>query len=143
MTRTCHSSVTRQAPLDHGIDQQKSAGVYVMTHVDVAWGEVMARWADQAAHRSFLDACGDLAALAEAGRRYKAVLDARPDDAVAARWRDAVVKRATAFALAQLPRTRPPREMSPWLRRALPVALVWGAITAAAWISATVIPLHH
>ena len=101
--------------------------------VEAAWAELTARWADEAAHRAFLDRFGDLEDLAEVGRRYRVALDARPDDEVALRWRDEVVKRATALALAQLPRTRPPRRL-PWPRRALLLAVGAAGIAAAAWI---------
>jgi hypothetical protein len=102
--------------------------------VDAAWAEVTARWADEGAHRAFLDRFGDLEGLAEAGRRYKVALDARPGDEVAARGRDEVVKRATALALAQLPRTKPPRQLSPGVRRALLLALVAASVVAAGWV---------
>ena len=100
---------------------------------DAAWGEVLARWGDEGAHRAFLDRCGDLEGLAEAGRRYKGVLDARPGDAVASRWRDEVVKRATVLALAQIPRTRPPRPMPRGLRNLLVAAVASGAVAASIW----------
>ena len=59
----------------------------------------------------------------------KAALDATPGDAVALRWRDEVVKRATIQGLAALPRARPP---SPWPRWAR--AAFWGAALAlTAW----------
>lgn len=73
-----------------------------------AWAAVLAAWEDEAAHRAYLARFADLEGLAVAGRRYRAVLAARPADAVAARWRDEVVKRATVAGLALLPRTRPP-----------------------------------
>jgi len=103
------------------------------SEIEVAWAEVLARWTDEAAHRAFLDRFADLDGLAEAGRRYKVVLDARPGDEVAARWRDEVVKRATALALAQLPRKKPARQLSPRLRRAVLFALASASMAAAAW----------
>jgi hypothetical protein len=102
--------------------------------VEAAWTEVRARWGDEAAHRAFLDRFGDLDGLAEVGRRYKAALDARPADDVALRWRDEVLKRATALALAQVPRTRPPRRLPPGPRRALLAAMGAAGIAAMAWI---------
>ncbi len=104
------------------------------TEVDARWAEVRARWEDEAAHRAFLDRYPDLAGLAEAGRRYKAVLDAAPRDPVAARWRDEIVKRATVVALSQLPRTKPPRRVSPGLRRFLLLALASGTVSAVVWL---------
>ena len=102
--------------------------------VAAAWAEVTARWADDGAHRAFLDRFGDLEGLAEVGRRYKVALDARPGDEVALRWRDEVVKRATALALAQLPRTKPPRRRSRGPTRALLLAIAAAAVAAAGWI---------
>jgi hypothetical protein len=102
--------------------------------VEAAWAEVTARWDDEEAHRAFLGRFGELDGLAEAGRRYKAALDARPGDEVASRWRDEVVKRASALALAQLPRTKPPRSPSPGLRRALFLALVAASAVATGWV---------
>jgi hypothetical protein len=102
--------------------------------VDRAWAEVSERWADEQAHRAFVDRLGDLEALAEAGRRYKVTLDARPGDEVAARWRDEVVKRATALAFAQLPRTKPPRRLPAGPVRALVLLFVAGSLAAAAWV---------
>jgi hypothetical protein len=76
------------------------------------WQELRARWGDEEAHRSFLAAFQDIEGLARAGRRYRDAIAAAPDDAVAARWRDEVVKRATVAGLASLPRT-PRREQLP------------------------------
>jgi ferric-dicitrate binding protein FerR (iron transport regulator) len=53
---------------------------------------------------------------------------------VLARWRDEVVKRASALALAQLPRTRPPPERSRRLRIALLAAVGAASVWAAAWL---------
>ena len=103
------------------------------TEVDAAWAEVRARWGDEAAHRAFLDRYPDLAGLAEAGGRYKAVLDASPQDPIAARWRDEIVKRATVVALSQLQRTKPPRSLSPGLRRFLLLAVASGTVSAVIW----------
>ena len=102
--------------------------------VEAAWAEVTAHWTDEAAHRALLDRFGDLEGLAEVGRRYKGALDARPGDEVALRWRDEVVKRATALALAQLPRTKPPRRLPPGPRRALLLALAAAGVAAAGWV---------
>ncbi|HEX8908469.1 MAG TPA: hypothetical protein VF805_04670 [Anaeromyxobacteraceae bacterium] len=104
------------------------------SEVEAAWAEVRARWGDEDAHRAFLERFPDLEGLAEAGRRYKGALDAAPADPVAARWRDEIVKRATAVALSRLPRTRPPRPLSPGLRRFLLLALAATAVSAAAWL---------
>jgi hypothetical protein len=73
-----------------------------------AWARVVAAWGDEKVHQEYLARFRDLEGLAVAGGRYRAVLDARPDDAVARRFRDEVVKRATAAGLALVPRTRLP-----------------------------------
>jgi hypothetical protein len=72
-----------------------------------AWAEVLAAWGDEARHRAYLARFTDLEGLAVAGRRYRDVLLARPGDAVAARLRDEVIRRAMAQGLAALPRTAP------------------------------------
>lgn len=72
-----------------------------------AWAAVEAGWAHDAAHRAYLARFVDLEGLAVAGGRYREALRANPDDLVARRWRDEVLKRATAAGLAQLPRTSP------------------------------------
>lgn len=100
---------------------------------DEAWAEVVRRWADDDAHRDFLSRRPDLQGLAAAGRRYKAVLDLHPADAVAQRWRDEVLRRATTLAFAQLPRTSPPA-VSPTLRRALIAGAVLLLVIAVAWV---------
>ncbi len=102
--------------------------------IEAAWSEVRARWDDEGAHRAFLERCADLAGLAEAGGRYRAVLDAHPGDPVALRWRDEVVKRASALALAQLPRTTPRRTLSPGARKALLLSVVVASVAACAWV---------
>jgi hypothetical protein len=104
---------------------------------EAAWAEVLATWSDEAAHRRYLALFQSLEALAVAGARYKAVLDERPDDAMARLMRGEIVKKATAYALATLPRT--PSAVSKGTRRLrLAVALlagvtaVWAAFKLAA-----------
>lgn len=91
---------------------------------EAAWADVLARWGDDAAHRAYLDRFSDLDGFALAGRRYREALAARPADAVAARFRDEVVKRAMVQGLASLPRTRRPEQQH---RRAKRVLLVLAA----------------
>jgi hypothetical protein len=98
-----------------------------------AWSQVEARWADPAAHRAYLDGCTDLDALAVAGRRYRAVLEARPGDAVALGMKAEILKRATVVGLAMLPRTPPPALAGgPWKRRLL-LLLASSLASAGAW----------
>jgi hypothetical protein len=97
-----------------------------------AWAEVQGAWDDEARHRAYLDRRSSLEGLAEAGRRYREVLEERPDDPVARRGRDEVLRRATAAGLALLPREKPLERRAPrWVR---PAALVVvGLLLAAAF----------
>ncbi|HET8733856.1 MAG TPA: hypothetical protein VFM45_08795 [Anaeromyxobacteraceae bacterium] len=87
-----------------------------------AWARVEAAWGDEAVHRAYLARFADLEGLAVAGGRYRAALDARPGDPLAARFREEVVKRATVQGLASLPRAAP-RAPDPLRRR---LALSYG-----------------
>ncbi|MFL5272389.1 MAG: hypothetical protein ACJ79E_10045 [Anaeromyxobacteraceae bacterium] len=102
---------------------------------EAAWADVVLRWDDVAAHHAFLDRCRDLEGLADAGRRYKAALDARPDDVAARRGRDEVVRRAMALAFASLPRTKPPRSHSRGVRAVVVVAFVAVSVAAAVFVA--------
>src|SRR5512142_1411047 len=73
-----------------------------------AWAAVVAAWSDEDAHRRYLARFVDLEGLSRAGARYKAVLDARPEDEVAQRMRAEVVKKAMIYGMAAFPRTPPP-----------------------------------
>jgi hypothetical protein len=86
---------------------------------DDAWSEVVAHWEDDAAHEAYLDRFTDLPSLGDAGQHYREVLDARPSDETARRWRDEIVKRASVIALSQIPRTRPPQPTPRWARAAI------------------------
>ena len=92
--------------------------------MDEGWAEVLAGWDDDERHRAYLARCADLAALAAAGARYRAVLEARPDDAVARRWRDEVIRRAAVAGLAAIPREAPGLRVPRWVRAALVGVLV-------------------
>jgi hypothetical protein len=98
-----------------------------------AWAAVRASWGDEAAHEAYLARFGDLGGLAVAGGRYRAALLERPEDAVASRWRDEVVRRATAQALATLPRSSPAVRSSAKRLRALLAALVGALLALAAY----------
>jgi hypothetical protein len=99
-----------------------------------AWARVLASWSDEAAHQAYLACCRDMDGYAVAGGRYRAVLAERPEDAMALRMRDEVVRKATVFGLALLPRAR--RTEAPrwarWLLLALALLVLLGAIVAAA-----------
>jgi len=85
---------------------------------DAAWAALEQRWEDAGAHRALLAACADLDALADVGRRYRAVLEARPQDRMAQEMKAEILKRATVIGLSQLPRTRvPDLQAGPWPRR--------------------------
>jgi hypothetical protein len=90
---------------------------------EAAWAALRARWDDPLAHRAWLSAIPDLAGLARAGARYRAVLLERPDDPVAAAGRDEVLRRATILGLAAAPRPARPPGMSPWVKYAFLGAL--------------------
>ncbi len=94
-----------------------------------AWAAVVAAWSDDDAHRRYLGRFVDLEGLSLAGARYKAVLDARPEDEVALRMRAEVVKKAMIYGMAAFPRTPPPAA-SPLVKRLkLGVALSAGSLT--------------
>jgi hypothetical protein len=95
-----------------------------------ASARVEAAWEDEALHRAYLARFSDLQGMAMAGQRYRAVLAERPDDAVARRMRDEVVKRATIYGLATLPRTPPPRKPR-WLKRLEAAAAISFGLLAA------------
>ncbi|MGC3999785.1 MAG: hypothetical protein QM767_21010 [Anaeromyxobacter sp.] len=98
---------------------------------DAAWAEVLARWDDPAAHAGYLARCTSLESLARAGGHYREVLKTRPDDAVARKQREDIVKRATIVGLAALPRTVP-QEKPAWFRHLIRAAAV-GFGSMAAW----------
>jgi hypothetical protein len=72
-----------------------------------AWARVLAAWADEAVHRAYLARFTDMDGYAQAGGRYRAVLAERPEDPMAIRMRDEILKKASVVGLASLPRTRP------------------------------------
>jgi len=99
------------------------------------WAEVERHWGDPAAHKGYLDRCSDLDGLTVAGRRYRAVLEARPVDAVALAMKGEVLKRATVVGMAMLPRTAPPPLVGgKWKRRLIILAASWLASTVA-WLA--------
>jgi hypothetical protein len=107
---------------------------------DAAWTEVASRWDDDEAHRTYLARFTDLEGLAEAGRRYRSALETRPGDPVAIRWREEILKRAAARALAALPRVSPADPRARWVRYA-GVALVGALLGLAAWLALTFLRL--
>ncbi len=97
-----------------------------------AWAEVLARWGDEGAHAAYLKRFSDLEGMAVAGGRYRAVLAQRPDDPVALRMRDEVVRKATVVGLATMPRTAPPR--TPSVPRWVVVVLATSLGSALVWV---------
>jgi len=97
-----------------------------------AWARVVGAWQDDAAHEAYLARFHDLDGLAIAGRRYREAVLSRPGDPVAARFRDEVLRRATAQGFAQLPRSAPAPARAAALRRLL-VALAGAVLAAAAF----------
>jgi hypothetical protein len=111
-----------------------TAGTADAAGSDAAWAALEQRWEEPAAHKELLAACADLEALAEVGRRYRAVLERRPGDAMAQAAKAEILKRATVIGLSQLPRTRVPNlQQGPWPRR---IILAGAAVVASilAWV---------
>jgi hypothetical protein len=105
-----------------------------------AWARVVAAWADEAEQRRYLDRFDDLEGLRVAGKRYRDVLAERPDDQVAARMRDEVLKRATVHGLAALPRTA--RSETPlWARRIIMLLALMSGLAAVAFVTGVVFRL--
>jgi hypothetical protein len=98
-----------------------------------AWAQVEARWGEPAAHQAYLARFPGLDGLGAAGRRYRAVLAARPGDAVALAMKAEIVKRATVVGLSMLPRSAPPAATGRWKRVALVLLASWLGSTLA-WI---------
>ncbi len=99
---------------------------------EAAWAELLLAWDDEARHRAYLARFTDLDARAVAGRRYRDALATRPDDPVAARFRDEVVKRAMVLGLVALPRTPPPARGRRKIARAAVLAF-GAALGATTW----------
>jgi hypothetical protein len=100
-----------------------------------AWAEVVARWGEPAAHKAYLDRFPDLDGLAAAGRRYRAVLEARPGDAVAVAMKAEILKRATVVGLALLPRTSPPRVPEGTWKRRIVIFIAMTVASLCAWVA--------
>src|SRR5512142_310356 len=102
-----------------------------------AWSRVLASWDDEAGHRAYISRFGDLDGLATAGGRYRAVLSERPQDAMALRMRDELLRKATVLGLASLPRTA--RSQAPrWVRRLLLAAVILMAAAAIGFAAAVI-----
>jgi hypothetical protein len=93
-----------------------------------AWSRVLVAWNDEAAHKAYLARFRDLEGLAMAGQRYREAIEKNPKDPVPQRWRDELLKRATAQAFAQIPRTKPDRGAPRWIRTLLILVLAAGCI---------------
>jgi hypothetical protein len=116
-------------PLEEERSLQPSSSGELPVEEASAWAWVLGSWNDEAVHKAYLARFADLEGLAQAGRRYREVLVRHPGDAVAIRFRDEVVKRATVQGLALLPRT-PRRSVPDWLKRTL--VLFFGFVAAGA-----------
>jgi len=124
--------------MDRDADSPALPGEATPAEEEAAWGEVASRWEDEEAHRAYLARFSDLDGLAEAGRRYRAALEARPGDLVAIRWRDEILKRATARALAALPSSSAAHPRAHWARYA-GYAVAGVLLGAAAWLALTLL----
>src|SRR5512140_636984 len=105
-----------------------------------AWAEVASGWEDEARHRAYLARFQDLEGLATAGRRYRDVLAVRPDDPIAARFRDEVLKRAIAHGLASLPRQAPELPRARLAVRVAAGVVIGGLLLAAVLMAARLLP---
>jgi hypothetical protein len=103
-----------------------------------AWADVTRAWLDEERHRAYLDRFGDLDGLAVAGRRYRDVLLARPDDPVALRFREEILRRAAAKWLTALPRTEAASGRG---RRAALVAAIALAVVLAAFAARALVAI--
>jgi hypothetical protein len=102
---------------------------------EAAWGALRARWGEEEAHRAFLSGVNDLEGLARAGARYREVLASSPGDPAAQRGRDEVLRKAAVLGLAAVPRTPPPRPVSPWVKWGLVAGLAVLLLGALAWVA--------
>ena len=93
-----------------------------------AWAALLLSWGDEEAHRAYVRRFEDLAGLAVAGARYRAALAERPGDALAARMRDEVLKKAAVYGLASLPRAAAPERSSALRRVTMAAAVALGAV---------------
>jgi hypothetical protein len=113
------------------VEETASAAEPLEAAEERAWADLRAAWQDEEAHRAYLARFADLVGLAVAGRRYREALAADPDDAVAARWRDEVLKRAMVQGLASLPRRRASLPSAPgWLKG---LVLAAGVVSLLGW----------
>lgn len=106
-----------------------------------AWSRVLVAWNDEAAHKAYLDRFRDLEGFTVAGERYREAIEKNPKDPVPQRWRDELLKRATAQAFAQIPRTKPNEGAPRWIRTALILVLAAGCIGLVAAIISRVAQL--
>lgn len=97
-----------------------------------AWAEVERAWTDEERHGAYLARFGDLAGLAVAGGRYRDALAARPGDPTALRFREEILRRATAMGLGAPARLEPARIRSTRAVRAAAVAVAVALAAAAA-----------
>jgi len=105
---------------------RSEGGVPPQPREDILWAEVEARWDDPAAHKAYLARWVDLDGLTVAGRRYRAVLEARPGDTTALAMKAEILKKATVVGLAMLPRTAPtPLVGGKWKRRLILIAAMY------------------
>ncbi len=97
-----------------------------------AWSSVLGAWGDEAVHRAYLGRFTDLDGLAVAGGRYRAFLAERPQDPMALRMREELLRKATLLGLQSLPRSGAPRRV----RRAIIAVGLLGGIAALAFVLA-------
>jgi uncharacterized Zn finger protein (UPF0148 family) len=109
--------------------------------VDEAWAALEASWADEAAHKRFVERAAETDGLDVAAARYRAVVRARPDDEPARRGLERVAALAETLHAARMraERARPPTPLLRWLTVGLATAL----LLAVGWITLSVLLQKH
>jgi hypothetical protein len=105
--------------------------------VDEAWEELGRKWEDDAAHRRFVAFCSATGSLAEAGGRYRSVIESDPARAERARRQIGAVM---AAALLTLEGSREPVKVRGsrlgWVLCGLILAICgYGILSVLRWVS--------
>ncbi len=140
MIPSVENSFPAPAPGAPPVPSEPPAAERADTAEAAAWAEVLSGWDDEARHRAYLARCHDLEGLASAGRRYRDALAEHPGDAMAARFRDEVLRRAVAQGLASLPREAPELPRAKLAVRVAAGVVLGGLLLAAAIMAARLLP---
>jgi hypothetical protein len=100
--------------------------------IETAWAQVLAEWADPAAHRRFLVLCQSMNRLAEAGKRYRAVRDGEPERRADAQKR---IDEILTLAMATLAQTKsdPAPKRRPWML-IVAIGIAGSVVMSAFWL---------